>query len=223
MQILYAFGALLLSYLIGSIPIGWIIVKISTGRDIRWIESGRTGGTNVMRAAGFLAGLLTGIGDIAKGILAVSVSRWLTPDGTLLRQVIEIAGPLLAIVGHNYSIYLLERLESGKLVLRGGAGGATCFGGAVGLWAPVALYVFPLAAIIYIVVGYASITTMSIALIATLVFALRAVLELGPWHYVLYGLISQVLLVWALRPNLQRLREGTERLHGLRVWLKKAR
>jgi glycerol-3-phosphate acyltransferase PlsY len=215
MQILYAFGALLLSYLIGSIPIGWIIVKISTGRDIRWIESGRTGGTNVMRAAGFLAGLLTGIGDIAKGILAVSVSRWLTPDGTLLRQVTEIAGPLLAIVGHNYSIYLLERLASGKLVLRGGAGGATCFGGAVGLWAPVALYVFPLAAIIYIVVGYASITTMSIAL--------RAVLELGPWHYVLYGLIAEVLLVWALRPNLQRLRQGTERLHGLRVWLKKAR
>ena len=50
-------GIIIASYLIGSIPFGWIIVKIATGRDIRGIESGRTGGTNVWRAAGLLAGL----------------------------------------------------------------------------------------------------------------------------------------------------------------------
>jgi glycerol-3-phosphate acyltransferase PlsY len=56
MQILYYAILLILSYLIGSIPFGLLIVKLVSGKDIRKVESGRTGGTNAMRAAGWGAG-----------------------------------------------------------------------------------------------------------------------------------------------------------------------
>ncbi|MCB0120106.1 MAG: glycerol-3-phosphate acyltransferase, partial [Anaerolineales bacterium] len=59
MQIVLDIVAVALAYVIGSVPIGLLIVKIVTGKDIRQIESGRTGGTNAMRAAGFWAGFAT--------------------------------------------------------------------------------------------------------------------------------------------------------------------
>ena len=77
MQIVISIGVLLLAYIIGSIPFGWLIVKMKTGKDIRVIESGRTGGTNAMRAAGFWAGLLTAIMDILKELSAVWMAQGL--------------------------------------------------------------------------------------------------------------------------------------------------
>jgi glycerol-3-phosphate acyltransferase PlsY len=216
---------LLLSYLIGSIPFGWIIVMLTTGRDIRGIESGRTGGTNAWRAAGLAAGAITAILDVIKGASAVWIARAMMGSTDFpLYHWVEIAAPLAAILGHNYSIYLLERHEhTGKVRLRGGAGGAACLGGSVGLWAPSVFYILPLAVVVYFFVGYASLTTMSIALISALVFAASALLRGTPWEWVVYGLVALSMLVWALRPNIQRLREGTERLHGFRPWLQKRR
>ena len=82
MQIVISIGVLLLAYIIGSIPFGWLIVKMKTGKDIRVIESGRTGGTNAMRAAGFWAGLLTAIMDILKGALGGLDGKGLSPRST---------------------------------------------------------------------------------------------------------------------------------------------
>lgn len=217
-----AVAVLLIGYLLGSIPFGWVVVKVATGRDIRGIESGRTGGTNAWRAAGVLAGFLTMLFDMLKGVAAVLIARWLLPPDFPYRTWIEVAAPLAAILGHNYSIYLLEKHEkTGKLVLRGGAGGAPCFGGAVGLWFPTFWIILPLAAIVYFVIGYASLTTMSLAFFATIIFLIKAIQGELPWIYVMYGVIAEMMLIWALRPNIKRLREGTERLHGLRPWLKK--
>jgi len=213
---------LVVSYLLGSIPFGWIVVKLTTGRDIRGIASGRTGGTNVWRAAGILPGLITGILDIVKGAATVWLVRWWLPVDFPFYRWIEIAAPLAGILGHNYSIYLLERHETtGKMRLRGGAGGATCLGGAVGLWSPALFFILPLGLVIYLVIGYASVTTMSVALLATLVFLVQAIRGALPWEYIVFGLLAEVRVVWALRPNIQRLREGNERQHGLIPWLKK--
>ena len=77
MQLVYALVALFISYVIGSIPFGLLIVKLSTGKDIRHVESGRTGGTNAMRAAGFWAGLGTAVMDIIKSASTVWLTRWL--------------------------------------------------------------------------------------------------------------------------------------------------
>ena len=110
MQILAAIGLLVLSYLMGSIPVGLLIVRITTSKDIRDIESGRTGGTNVMRAAGFWAGFITAILDVLKSAATVWLARFLLTRGIIPNNSwLEVIRPVLAVIGHNYSIFLAER------------------------------------------------------------------------------------------------------------------
>ena len=211
---LEALGILFVAYLLGSVPFGYIIVKVIRGEDVRQIQSGRTGGTNAMRAAGFWAGLATAALDITKGALSVWLARAVFPTNPWM----HILAPVMVIVGHNYSLLLAERdKETGKLRFHGGAGGAPCVGGSVGLWFPMLFILPPLGALILFGIGYASVATMSMGLLSTLIFAYRAYLGLSPWPYAVYGLISLALLVWALRPNIRRLLNGTERVVGWRA------
>jgi glycerol-3-phosphate acyltransferase PlsY len=213
MQLLKDLVFLLVCYLLGSVPFGVLIVRLTSGKDIRQVESGRTGGTNAMRAAGFWAGLATAILDLLKATAAVYLARWLAPGNVWL----EILCPVAAVLGHNYSLFLLERNSEGKLRFRGGAGGAPTVGGALGLWAPSILIIVPLAALVLFGIGYASVTTMSAALIAILIFAYRAYIGASPWEFILYGVLTEALLVIALLPNIRRLINGTERLVGWRA------
>lgn len=217
MSVLIYAGIIILSYLIGSIPFGLLIVRAVTGKDLRQIESGRTGGTNAGRAAGFLPGALTAVLDFFKGAIVVWLVRWLLPGNPWL----EIFPPITAIIGHNYSIFMTERLPDGRLHFRGGAGGSTCLGGSFGLWPPSLLILLPIGLILYFGVGYASVTTMTFAALAIVVFAIRAANGLSSWAYAVYGVLSLVLIVLALIPNIKRLLNGTERLIGWRAKKKK--
>ncbi len=105
MQILLDGGLILLGYLMGSIPFGLIWVKLISGKDIRHVASGRTGGTNAARAAGPGAGILTAIMDGAKGACAAWIAMGLSPG----HHWVHVLAPLAAILGHNYSIFLIER------------------------------------------------------------------------------------------------------------------
>jgi glycerol-3-phosphate acyltransferase PlsY len=213
MQSLVAIGVLLLSYLMGSIPFGLIIVRLRTGKDIRQVESGRTGGTNAMRAAGLGAGLLTTVLDGAKSAASVWLAQAVLPGN----HWIPVFAPIMAIIGHNYSIFLMEKNAAGRVRLRGGAGGAPAAGGAIGLWFPSILIIVPIAGLILFGLGYASVATMSAALVAALIFAYRALVLGSPWQYIFYGLFAEVLLMWALRPNIRRLLAGQERVVGWRA------
>jgi acyl phosphate:glycerol-3-phosphate acyltransferase len=218
MQIVLALGLLLLSYIVGSVPFGLVIVRLTTGKDIRNVESGRTGGTNAMRAAGFWAGLGTALMDMLKATAMVWVARAVFPlESSPGNAWIHILAPLAVILGHNYSIFLLQREENGRLRLRGGAGGAPCVGGSVGLWAPSFLIIVPLAAVILFGIGYASVATMSVALLSSILFTILAMAGLTPWQYALYGIFAEVLLVLSLLPNIRRLIAGRERLIGWRA------
>ena len=222
MQIVISIGVLLLAYIIGSIPFGLLIVKMKTGKDIRVVESGRTGGTNAMRAAGFWAGLLTAIMDILKGAAAAWIAKAVLPEAHLMQAL----APVAAIIGHNYSIFIPERNEQGRIVrLRGGAGGAPAVGGAFGLWGPSIFIIFPLGAVVFFTLGIASITTMSVAFFAIIIFAIRAWLGIAPWADVLYGVLAEILLIWALRPNLKKLLLGKERIvrQSLNGWIRSKR
>lgn len=214
-MILKVLVLLLICYFLGAIPFGLIWVKLFTGKDIRQVASGRTGGTNAMRAGGPWVGLLTGLGDIFKGF----ATFWVVQAFGITDAWIRVAAALVAILGHNYSFFLLERNELGKLRLRGGAGGATAVGGAMALWLPSAFIIIPLGFLIYMLIGYASVTTLSIAFFATVIFLVRVLVGApgAHWAYVVYGLLAWLILVYALRPNLKRLREGNERVVGLRA------
>lgn len=213
MESIPSYGVLLISYLVGSVPFGWIFVKLKTGGDIRDVQSGRTGGTNAMRAAGLPIGLYTAFLDIFKGTGAVWLAMSVSIDDPLLHVLSGVA----AIVGHNYSIFLIQRSPTGRWRLAGGAGGGTSLGGSIGLWSTSGLIILPLAILIYYFIGYASITTISVAVMSILIFGIRALLYDSPWQYTLFGLFSLGLLLWALQRNIRALRAGTERLHGYRA------
>ncbi len=212
MEIVWMTVAFLLAYVLGSIPVGLIIVRLKTGKDLRQEHSGRTGGTNAARAAGTWVGIATAVGDGLKAALAVWMARLLV-DGSNWAPV--IAG-VIAILGHNYSVFLIERIE-GRLHLRGGAGGAPTVGAAIGLWPPIALIILPAAAIVLFGIGYASLATLSTAATAGIVFLARALVGVGAWANVAYAVGAAVLLVVALRPNIRRLLDGTERVVGWRA------
>ena len=205
------------SYLLGSIPSGVVIVKLVAGKDIRQVESGRTGGTNAFRAAGIWAGVGTALLDGLKGAVAVWLAKALLPgDGW-----VHVFAGLAAILGHNYSIFILERDEQGRLRLRGGAGGAPTVGTALALWPVSVLIIIPLGVLVFYFIGYASVATMSVPLFTALIFAYRAWNGSSPWEYVWFGILAEMILIWALRPNIRRLFNGTERLLGFRARFKK--
>ncbi len=220
MEIIRVILVVVLAYLVGSIPSGWLVVMIAKGQDVRKIGSGRVGGTNVMRAAGFLAGLIAAGMDVLKGIASGWIVDWIFPGSA---PWLRVAAATMAVVGQIYSIFLLARHENGTYKFGGGAGGATVLGGSIALWPQIWMISAPVLVLVFIFVGYASVTTISIAATALVVFSYRAVVGLSPWQYIGYGVLALVLVLWALRPNLKRLRAGTERTVGLRAYFQKKR
>ncbi len=193
---------LMCAYLLGSIPVGFLMVRLFTGEDVRQMGSGRTGGTNTWRVAGLLPGALTTLLDGTKATLSVWLAQAVVPV-ELRYWGMALAG-VSAILGHNYPVFLR---------FKGGAGGAPCVGGAVGLWWPSILFVLPIALVIWWGIGYASLATLSVSVIVTVLFAVRAISlpAVAPWEFILYGVGAFLLLVWTLRPNLRRLLRGEER------------
>jgi glycerol-3-phosphate acyltransferase PlsY len=212
-----AFGALLAAYLIGSVPIGMLVVRLATGKNVLNEHSGRTGGTNVMRTAGFWAGLATAVGDAGKGAAAVLLAQSLVPQAAW----IHAGAGILAVLGHNHSIFLIDRSD-GRWRLRGGAGGATAVGCGLALSVSLA-WVLVIAPALLFGVGYASVTTLVVGALMTIGLAVQADAGSVPWAYVAFGLGAEVLMLLALRPNLERLRRGEERFVGLRAGVGRGR
>jgi len=208
----------LIGYLIGSIPVGYVVIRLMKGEDIRTHGSGRTGGTNALRAGGLGAGTLTMLGDAAKGYAAVMLARLVMGQEALATNIGAVAAALAglgAVVGHNWSVYL---------GFKGGAGTAPNIGASIALWPVSGLYLAPMVPLGLFIIGYASVTSMIIAGMVLVTFVLRAALQADPnWWYAAYGVAAAVAVVWALRPNIKRLREGKERMVGLRARLARRR
>lgn len=195
-----------LSYVIGSLPFGYLVVKTFSGQDVRQVGSGRTGGTNAMRAAGLPAGALTAVLDTLKGAACVWLAQLLLPaDMQVIGMV--LAG-LFAIVGHNYSIFL---------GFKGGAGGAPTVGAALAIWPWSFVIAVPVSVGVLFGIGYASLATIAAGLVITALFAYRAYVQQASAGFVLFGVGACLLLLWTLRPNIRRLLRGEERLIGWRA------
>lgn len=201
--------AALFGYLVGAIPFGYLVVKWLKGNDIRTVGSGRTGGTNAVRAAGPVAGLLTGAGDIAKGVIAVWGAGWLAAQLDLrMPEIAQALAGVMAVIGHNHSVFLSWG---------GGVGTGPNVGVAAGFWFPALVILAPLVPVLLVATGYASVTSLAIAALVPVLFAVRALVVKAPWEYAAYGVLAGTVVVWALRPNIARLKAGTERLVGPRA------
>jgi len=102
--------AIIIAYLLGSIPGAYIATRLQTGKDIRLLGSGNVGANNVFREVGFKAALFSGIVDVTKGIIAVLIAQRVFgfPSMQLADppQLLILAAALAAVAGHIWSIYL---------------------------------------------------------------------------------------------------------------------
>jgi glycerol-3-phosphate acyltransferase PlsY len=203
-QVFLAVVAILIGYLLGSIPTGYLVGK-AWGIDVREHGSGRTGGTNVWRATKQIWPLvLTVAGDILKGGGAVLIGRYLLGPHSNWPELTAALAGAGAIAGHNWSF---------MLGMRGGAGGVTA-GAALVMLSPTAGLVIVVVGIALLAITrYASVGTLTIGLGSLLVLTLLSLVaaNTNPWPHVIFGLMAAVAITWALRPNLRRLMQGTER------------
>jgi acyl phosphate:glycerol-3-phosphate acyltransferase len=102
--------AVVVAYLLGAIPFGYLLVKLKTGADVRGSGSGNIGATNVLRTSGRLAGFATLLLDIGKGYAAVWMAGRLTDQDPLWMA----AAALAVMAGHAYPVFL--RFKGGKAV-----------------------------------------------------------------------------------------------------------
>ncbi|EAQ69506.1 glycerol-3-phosphate acyltransferase (GPAT) [Synechococcus sp. RS9909] len=191
-----AFLSLLLGYLLGSIPSGYLAGRWCKGIDLRSIGSGSTGATNVLRSVGKGPALVVFLVDVAKGAAAVLLARALSQDATLANWI-EVGAGLAALAGHIWPVWL--GFKGGKAV-------ATGFGMFLGLAWPVGLACFG----VFLAVFSLSRIVSLASVIAAISLPLLMVAGSDRLANVLIALVAMVLVLWRHRSNLQRLIEGTE-------------
>ena len=100
--------AIIIGYLLGSIPSAYIATRLAAGKDIRQIGGGNVGGLNVRREVGAWPALAVGIVDLSKGAAAIAIAYWLLD----LSTVLVLAAGLAAVIGHNWMVWL--KFSGGK-------------------------------------------------------------------------------------------------------------
>lgn len=185
-------AVIVVSYLIGAIPTGLIVVRLLTGEDIRRHGSGNIGTVNVLRVAGTATAVVVLAVDILKGMVPVmlAVRMGLSPWTV-------VAGGLAAIAGHNWSVFLK---------FQGGKGIATSFGVLLALSWPAAAVAAAVWVVVVAITRYASLG--SLLAVVSVPLSLRWLRQ--PDAYVYFGIIAALFAVYRHRANIQRLVTGTE-------------
>jgi glycerol-3-phosphate acyltransferase PlsY len=182
------------AYLIGSIPFGYLLVKFTTGKDVRAQGSGNIGATNVLRSTGRMAATATLLLDIAKGYLAV----WLAAQMTNQSPFWTSAAALAVMAGHAFPVFL--SFKGGKAV--------ATFVGAFLYLTPL-----PLAAVLVVFIITVAITRHISAgsILAAATFPLGVWMILHPPDAIFFAsLIAGGFIVYRHKANIQRLHAGTE-------------
>jgi glycerol-3-phosphate acyltransferase PlsY len=189
--------AILCSYLLGSIPFGFLLVKWVRGIDVRTQGSGNIGMTNVWRVAGAGWGIATLVLDTGKAVLAVWIARFLNPGND---QVIVLSG-LGVLLGNVFSVFLKFKGGKGIGVSVGVFFSLLPFESAVGT----GLFILALLLTRMISVG---------SLLGVTAMAALAIYHQGLTSYSLLALFAALVIWWTHRENIKRIMSGTERKIG---------
>jgi glycerol-3-phosphate acyltransferase PlsY len=190
----------LVSYLLGSIPFGFLLLRIFRGEDVRASGSGNIGATNVARRSPTL-GIATQLLDAAKGLAAVLIARVLFTGPQ--QPLIMTLAAFFAVLGHLFPVWLK---------FRGGKGVATSLGGFILLTPKSILCMVVLFLLVAVAFRYVSLGSVAVAAaFPLLAWALHEYAD--PRQLVLIALVS-ALVIWRHRQNIGRLAAGTESKFG---------
>ncbi len=202
-------GLLLVSYLLGSIPFGYLAGRTLKRIDIRECGSGSTGATNVLRTLGKGPGLAVLLADVLKGVGVIALVRWVdSPDGgfsSLLPSSanlqwlpwLVIFSGLAAILGHSKSVWI--NFTGGKSV-------STGLGILLTMSWPVGLGTLAIFSIVLALTRIVSLGSICGAIAVTVLMVLMN----QPLPYILFALAGGLYVIWRHRANIQRLLAGTE-------------
>jgi glycerol-3-phosphate acyltransferase PlsY len=196
----------LAAYLLGSIPVGYLLVRIFRRQDIRTVGSGNIGATNVLRSGGKALGAATFILDVCKGALAVLLAAMIA--GTVLPTVparnVEALAALFAVLGHMFPVWLR---------FRGGKGVATGFGVflVAAPWA--ALSAITVFAIVCAMTRYVSLGSI-LGAASFPIFAWFMVNGERPVFFIAVQATVALLIIVKHHPNIRRLLAGNEHRFG---------
>ena len=197
--------AAVIGYLIGSVPFGLIVGRITRGIDVRDYGSGVTGATNVIRTSGWKAGVAVIILDIAKGIVPVYLGLALAHAADISpkddRAWVQAAAALAAVVGHIWPVFA---------GFRGGRAVASGFGAALAMNPLASVALIPVAALVVGSTRIMSLMSITMAPVLAIVFIVLAAMDIAPPAYAVYASIAAALIVYKHRPNIERLIAGTE-------------
>ena len=182
------------AYLIGAIPFGYVLVRLTSGKDVRAMGSGNIGATNVMRTTGRALGILTLLLDIAKGAFAVWLADYLTHGSMFWMTLAALA----VMAGHAFPVFL--KFKGGKAVAS--FVGAFLYLTPVPLLATIVLFVLTVGVSRYVSLG---------SIVAAGLFPLAVwLIEHPPYYVVLAALIAGGFIVYRHRGNIERIRAGNE-------------
>lgn len=189
------FAAALISYLIGSIPTGYLIVKAKTGKDIREVGSGSTGATNVKRVLGKKWFFIVMFLDALKGALPVALAQYFSLYA--MWGIYPVIAAIFVIIGHSKPIFL------------GGKGGKSVASG-VGTILALNWQVGLILAVIWSIITYFTKYVSVGSIIALILSPFLMYLFKAPAAYVVYCAIAAVYVTYLHRENIKRLIKGEE-------------
>ena len=195
-MILQSIAVIIFSYLIGSIPTGYLIVKAKTGEDIRKIGSGSTGATNVKRVLGKKWFFIVMLLDALKGALPVLITKICITVG-ISSGVLPVMSALSVIVGHSKPCFL--NFKGGKSVASG-----------IGTILALNFNAGILIALIWGIITYATKYVSVGSVVALMISPIIMYYLKSPLAYVFYCILGAVYIVYLHRENIKRLIQGNE-------------
>ena len=203
---------MVVAYFCGLIPSGFLIIRATTGKDIREHGSGNIGMANAYRVGGALPAVMVLLGDALKGAIPVLIFRVFFGggDNQTLTDISTVLIGLAAIIGHDFPIFLRGH---------GGKGIATSLGVIIALSPPVGLVAIVVWWIVIVSTGYSSLASLIMLFVAMIALAIYGVVDPSQasvvFVIVLFALFA--VAVWQHGGNIERLMAGKElKLRGER-------